>query len=125
MWKRHAIYESRPHSVIVNLGGKIYQIQKIFAPNIVSQVRKISSHMMKFFFFTIVSEGEHQITSTPSTKGIYAHQTQEENIHFFLIHPSTSMMQGHAFKVILQKQVIHTTITALSGCQRKEASSLQ
>ena len=32
-------------------------------------------------------------------------------------------MQGHAFKVLLQKQIIHTKITTLSGCQRKETSS--
>ena len=35
------------------------------------------------------------------------------------------MMKGHTFKVLLRKQIIHTTITTLSGCQRKAASSLQ
>ena len=30
MWKFHANYESRPHSVIVTLGGHIYRIPKVF-----------------------------------------------------------------------------------------------
>ena len=77
MWKRHVVYESWPRSVIVTLEGKIYRIPGIVAPKKVSQDRKISSHIRKLFLFTIVSEGEHQINSTPSSKGIYAHQTQE------------------------------------------------
>ena len=67
MWKRHAVYESRPRSVIVTMGGQLYRIPETVAPNKVSQGRKISSHTRKLFLFTIVSEGEHQITSTPST----------------------------------------------------------
>ena len=68
MWKCHAVYESRPRSVIVTLGGKIYRIPKTVAPNKVSQGRKISSHIRKLLVFTIASEGEHKITetSTPS-----------------------------------------------------------
>ena len=61
MWKRHAVYESRPRSVIVTLGGKIYQIPETVAPNKVSQGRKISSHTKKLFLLTIASEGEHKI----------------------------------------------------------------
>ena len=34
------------------------------------------------------------------------------------------MMQGHTFKVLIQKQIMHTTIKTLSGCQRKETYSL-
>ena len=81
MWKRHAVYESRPRSVIVNLGGKLYQIPKTVAPNKVSQGRKISSHIRKLFLFKIASEGEHKIieTSMPSPQGVSGHQTQEEN----------------------------------------------
>ena len=68
MWKRHAIYELRPRSVIVTLGGKLYRILEIVAPNKVLQGRKISSHIKKNFLFTIAFEGEHKITntSTPS-----------------------------------------------------------
>ena len=67
MWKRHVVYESRPRSVIVSLGGKLYRIPETIAPNTVSQGRKISSHIKKLFLFTILSKGEHHITSTPST----------------------------------------------------------
>ena len=65
MWKRHAVYESRPRSVIVTLGGKLYQIPETVAPKTVLQGMNISSHIRKLFLFTIVYEGEHQITSTP------------------------------------------------------------
>ena len=75
MWKRHAVYESRPRSVIVTLGRKLYWIPETIAPNTVSQGMKISSHIRKLFLFTIVSKGEHQITSTPLAQGTYAHQT--------------------------------------------------
>ena len=47
MWKCHAIYESWPHSVIINLGGQLYRIRETVAPAIVSQGRKISSHTRK------------------------------------------------------------------------------
>ena len=77
MWKRHVVYESRPRNVIVTLGGQLYRIPETVAPNKVSQGRKINSHIKKLLLFTIVFEGEHHITSTPSAQGIYAHQTQE------------------------------------------------
>ena len=57
MWKRHAIYELWPHSVIVTLGGKLYRIPETVATATVSQCRKISSHTRKLFLFTIASEG--------------------------------------------------------------------
>ena len=81
MWKHHVVYESWPHSVIVTLGGQLYRIPETVAPATVSQGRKISSHPRKLFLLTIASEGEHKITetSTPSTQGVSAHQTQEEN----------------------------------------------
>ena len=68
MWKRHAVYESRPRSVIVTLGGQLYQIPETVAPATVSQGRKIISHTRKLFLLTLASEGEYKIieTSTPS-----------------------------------------------------------
>ena len=57
MWKRHAIYESQPHSVIVTLGGQIYQILETVALATFSQGRKIISHSGKFSIFTISSKG--------------------------------------------------------------------
>ena len=29
MWRRHAIYESQPRSIIVTLGGQLYQIPEV------------------------------------------------------------------------------------------------
>ena len=86
MWKRHAVYESQPRSVIVNLGAKLYRIPETVAPNKVSQGRKISSHIRKLFLFIIASKGEHHITSTPSGHSIFSHLTQEENI--FIVYSS-------------------------------------
>ena len=81
MWRHHVVYESRPRSVIITLGGKLYRIPETIAPNKVSRGRKIISHIKKLFLFTIAFEGEHKIieTSTPSTHGVFAHETQEEN----------------------------------------------
>jgi hypothetical protein len=29
MWRRHVVYESRPHSVIITLGGQLYRIPEV------------------------------------------------------------------------------------------------
>jgi hypothetical protein len=65
MWKRHAIYESRPSSVIVTLGGHLYRITKV-VPTIVppKKCRKVVSHTEKFNFFTICSKGEQKDIAT-------------------------------------------------------------
>ena len=77
MWKRHAVYESQPRSVIVTLGGQLYRIPETVSPTTVLQGRKISSQIRKLLLFTIVSKREHHIASTPSAQGISTHQTQE------------------------------------------------
>ena len=81
MFKCHVVYESWPRSVMVTLGGQLYRIPETIAPAIISQGRKIRSHTRKLSLFTISYEEEHKITetSTPSTQGVSAHQTQEEN----------------------------------------------
>jgi hypothetical protein len=64
MWKHHAIYESRPRSVIITLGGHLYRIQEVVpttAPP--KQCRKVVSHTTKFIFSTICSKGEQKDTS--------------------------------------------------------------
>jgi hypothetical protein len=65
MWKRHVVYESRPRSVIVTLGGHLYRIPEV-VPTIVppKQCRKVVSHTTKFIFFTICSKGEQKDTAT-------------------------------------------------------------
>ena len=81
MCKRHAIYESQPHSVIVTLGGQLYRIPETVVPATVSQDRKISSHTRKLSLLTISSEGKHQIieTSTPFAQGVSVQQKHEEH----------------------------------------------
>ena len=59
MWMCHVVYESRPCSLIVTLGGQLYRIPKTVSLATVSQGRKISSHTNKLCIFTISSEGEH------------------------------------------------------------------
>jgi hypothetical protein len=65
MWKHHAVYESRPHSVIVTLGGHLYRIPEV-VPTIVPPKKccKVVSHTAKFSFFTICSKGEQKDTAT-------------------------------------------------------------
>jgi hypothetical protein len=65
MWKRHAVYESRPHSVIVTLGGHFYRIPEV-DPTIIPPKKcyKVVSHTAKFSFFTICSKGEQKDTAT-------------------------------------------------------------
>jgi hypothetical protein len=68
MWKHHAIYESRPRSVIITLGGHLYRIPEVVpttAPP--KQCRKVVSHTTKFIFSTICSKGEQKDTATTTT----------------------------------------------------------
>jgi hypothetical protein len=65
MWKCHAIYESRPRSVIVTLGGHLYRIPEVVPTTVPpKQCRKVVSHTTKFSFFTICSKGEQKDTTT-------------------------------------------------------------
>jgi hypothetical protein len=65
MWKCHAIYESRPRSVIVTLGGHLYRIPEVVLTTVPpKQCRKVVSHTTKFSFFTICSKGEQKDTAT-------------------------------------------------------------
>jgi hypothetical protein len=65
MWKHHAIYESRPCSVIVTLGGHLYRILEVVLTTIPpKQCFKVISHTTTFNFFTICSKGEQKDTAT-------------------------------------------------------------
>jgi hypothetical protein len=65
MWKRHVVYESRPHSVIVSMGGHLYRIPEVVPTTVPpKKCRKVVSHTTKFSFFTICSKGEHKDTAT-------------------------------------------------------------
>jgi len=59
MWKRHIVYESRPHSVIVTLGAHHYRIPKVVLTTVLTQwCNKFFSHTMKFIFFAILEGSE-------------------------------------------------------------------
>jgi hypothetical protein len=68
MWKCHVVYESRPRSVNVTLGGHLYRIPEVVPTTIPpKQCRKVLSHTAKFSFFTICSKGEQKDTATTTT----------------------------------------------------------
>jgi hypothetical protein len=81
MWKRHAIYESRPRIVIFTLGGHMYRIPKVI-PTIVppKQCRKVVSHTKKFSFLIVYSKHEHKNTTTTSIQAPSIQQKQVNKI---------------------------------------------
>jgi hypothetical protein len=80
MWKHHVIYESRPRSVIVTLGGHLYRIPEVI-PTIVPPKKccKVVSHTTKFSFFTICSKGEQKDTAT-TTASAQAPSIQQKQV---------------------------------------------
>jgi hypothetical protein len=59
LWKRHAMYESRPRAVIITLGNKLYRIPEIAPPTTISlvaakQCSKLISKTRKFVFLMIL-----------------------------------------------------------------------
>jgi len=72
MWKRHAVYESRPRSVIVTLGKQLYRIPEAVPKTVVSlitakQCRKVISQTGKFVLFMIRSERKRKVAATSTT----------------------------------------------------------
>ena len=58
LWKRHAVYESRPRAVIITLGNKLYRIPEVPPPMTISlvtakQCSKLISQTRKFIFLMI------------------------------------------------------------------------
>jgi hypothetical protein len=76
MWKCHVVYESRPYSIIVSLGGHLYRILEL---DPTKQCRKVISHTEKFSLFTIWSEGEQKDTATIVASAQYL-SIQQKNI---------------------------------------------
>jgi hypothetical protein len=80
MWKRHAIYESRPRSVIITLGGHLYRIPEVVPTTTPpKQCRKVVSHTTKFIFSTICSKGEQKDT-TATTASAQAPSIQQKQV---------------------------------------------
>jgi hypothetical protein len=65
MWKRHVVYGSRLHSVIVSLGAHLYRIPKVVLTTIpYKNFCKVVSQTTKSNLFTICSKGEQKDTAT-------------------------------------------------------------
>jgi hypothetical protein len=69
--KRHVMYESRPHTVIVTLGNKLYRILEEPPPATISlvtakQCSKIISKTRKFVFLMIHPQGKKKTVATTS-----------------------------------------------------------
>jgi hypothetical protein len=87
MWKHHVVYESRPRSVIITLGGHLYRIPEV-VPTIVppKQCHKVISHTAKFILFTVCSKDAQKATTTTtaSTPSIQQKQLQKRKNILFL-----------------------------------------
>jgi hypothetical protein len=65
MWKRHDVYESRPRSVIITLGGQLYNIPEVVSTTTPpKQHRKVISHTAKFVLFTVYSKDAQNTIAT-------------------------------------------------------------
>ena len=70
LWKQHAVYESKPLSVIISLGTKLYRIPKVAPPTAISlisakQWSKVISQSGKFVSFLICSQSKGKVVATP------------------------------------------------------------
>jgi hypothetical protein len=74
LWKRHAVYESRPRAVIITLGNKLYRIPEIAPPTTISlvtakQCSKLISQTRKFVFLMIHPQGKRKTVVMTSRQG--------------------------------------------------------
>jgi hypothetical protein len=87
LWKHHAVYESRPRSVIITLGRQLYRIPEVASPTAISLISakkcsKVISQTRKFVFFVIRAHNKQKVTATSmvSTQHLSLHQQQVEGI---------------------------------------------
>jgi hypothetical protein len=88
LWKRHVVYESRPHSVIITLNRKLYRIPEAAPPSVISLIsakkcRKFISQMGKFVFFMIHSQNKKKIIAT-SRVSTFDLSTQQKQVDKFM-----------------------------------------
>ena len=74
LWKRHAVYESRPRAFIVTLGNKLYRIPEVPPPATISlvtakQCSKLISKTEKFVFLMIRPQGKKKTVATTYRQG--------------------------------------------------------
>ena len=74
LWRRHAVYDSRPCSVVITLGNKLYRIPEVVLPlaislTIAKQRSNVVSQTRKFIFLTTHSRGKKKIVATDLKQG--------------------------------------------------------
>ena len=79
LWRRHVVYESRPHDVIITLGNNLYKILEVVPPLAISLTtakkrNKIVSETRKFICITIFPQDKKNIMATTSKQGSRAWQ---------------------------------------------------
>jgi len=72
LWRRHAMYESRPHVVIITLCNSLYMIPKVAPPTTTSLItakkcNKLISQTRKFIFCLVHSQSKGKIVATSMT----------------------------------------------------------
>lgn len=85
LWRRHALYESRPLAVIISLGDSLYRIPEVAAPTATSLITakkgsKLISQTRKFIFLAhSQSKGKIVATSMTPVKGSTTQQQQQRD----------------------------------------------
>jgi hypothetical protein len=106
MWKLHFVYESRPRSVIITLGGQIYKIPEAISTIVPpKKCHKVISHIEKFILFTVYSKYAQKATATTAvafypTKEKKADCIRERRYCFFTYDGAYKIAcQSHGLKV--------------------------
>lgn len=84
MLKFHVVYESRPCSVIITLGKRLYRILEVGPKDSISlisskQCRKVIAQIGKFVIFMVLSQCENNIVAT-STTSTHSPTTQQKQV---------------------------------------------
>ena len=74
LWKWHAVYESKPRSVIISLANTLYRIPEVATPTTtylisIKNWSKIISQTRKFIFFLVRSQSKGKIVATSMALG--------------------------------------------------------
>jgi hypothetical protein len=85
LWKRHAVYDSRSHAVIVTFGNKLFKIPYVPPPAAISlvtakQCSKLISKIRKFVFLMILPQGKNNTVATTSKQGSFTRQQQMDKV---------------------------------------------
>jgi hypothetical protein len=106
MWKCHVVYESRPCSFIVTLGGHLCKIPEVVSTTVPpKKCRRVVSHTAKFNFFTIYSKGVQKDIGTTTTSP-QAPSIQQKQVDKFAENHKDSFctLSSHVAQLVEQPQ---------------------